>query len=92
MDRERCWEFRGCHGLTGMTRAMEDECPHNVSDHYSPCPSTCAFTRCQNPWHVEATGLDALLDPTVDRMATIKEQCRHCMYFIKNGPRVASCA
>lgn len=86
----RCWEVRGCAGLFGFSDSMEAECPHNVSDHYSPCPATCAFTRCQRPWHRDATSLADLLDPTVDRMGAIKEQCRHCLHFIKNGPRAAA--
>ena len=84
----RCWEVRGCAGVPGLDGLMEDECPHNVPDRYSPCPSTCAFTRCQRPWQGEAVSMDDLLDPTVDRMATIKEQRRHCLHFIKHGPRV----
>ena len=85
----RCWERRGCAGVYGLGDFMEAECPHNVPDSYSPCPATCAFTRCQRPWHTEATRLEDLLDPDVDRMGTIKEQCRHCLHFIKNGPRAA---
>lgn len=83
-----CWTVRGCHGIWGVTGAyMEEHCPHNIPDRYSPCPATCAYTRCQRPWHQEAVSLDDLLDPDVDRMKTIKEQCRHCLYFIKHGPR-----
>ena len=85
----RCWETRGCAGVAGIDGSMEDECPHNVPDRYSPCPATCAFTRCQRPWHAEAENINVLLDPTVDRMQAIKEQCRHCLYFIKHGPRVS---
>lgn len=82
----RCWEVRGCAGIYGFGAYMEDECPHNVPDRYSPCPGTCAYTRCQRPWHREATSLDDLLDPRVDRMAAIKEECRHCLHFIRKGP------
>ncbi|MDO4595918.1 MAG: hypothetical protein Q4B30_02965 [Coriobacteriaceae bacterium] len=85
-----CWAQRGCAGVAGLAGPMERECPHNVSDRYSPCPATCAFTRCQRPWHEEATALEDLLDPDVDRMQTIKEQCRHCLFFIKHGPRSTS--
>lgn len=84
-----CWETRGCAGVPGIDGPLEDECPHNVADRYSPCPATCAFTRCQRLWHREAVSLEDLLDPGVDRMQTIKEQCRHCLYFIKHGPRAA---
>lgn len=85
-----CWTVRGCHGIWGVTGDyMEAHCPHNDPTKYSPCPATCAYTRCQRPWHREATNIMDLLDPDVDRMATIKEQCRHCLYFIKRGPRVA---
>lgn len=83
----RCWEVRGCAGIAGLSGLMEDECPHNVPERYSPCPATCAYTRCQRPWMREAVSLEDLLDPGVDRMGTIKEQCRHCMHFIKHGPR-----
>lgn len=83
-----CWTVRGCHGIWGVTGDyMEEHCPHNIPDRYSPCPATCAYTRCQRPWHQEAVSLEDLLDPDVDRMRTIKEQCRHCLYFIKHGPR-----
>ncbi|VWM05225.1 Uncharacterised protein [Collinsella sp. AK_207A] len=83
-----CWTVRGCAGLWGPTGAsMEDDCPHNVPGRYSPCPSTCAYTRCQRPWHREATSVWDLLDPDVDRMGAIKEECRHCLHFIHHGPR-----
>lgn len=82
----RCWEVRGCEGVYGFTGYMVDECPHNVADRYSPCPATCAYTHCQRPWHKEATSLDDLLDPRVDRMAAIKEECRRCLHFIRRGP------
>lgn len=85
----RCWEVRGCAGVYGWGGYMEDECPHNVPDRYSPCPATCAFTRCQRPWHREAVSFEDLLDPDVDRMKANKEQCRQCLHFIKHGPRVA---
>lgn len=86
----RCWEVRGCAGLYGFSGFMQDECPHNEEDRYMPCPATCAFTRCQRPWHKDAVTLEDLTDPYVDRMATIKEQCRHCLHFIKNGPRASA--
>lgn len=84
----RCWTVRGCAGLWGPTgNYMELDCPHNLPDRYSPCPGTCAFTHCQRPWHEEATTLDDLLDPNVDRLQAIKEECRHCLHFIRRGPR-----
>lgn len=87
----QCWTVRGCAGIWGPTGDyMEDSCPHNIPDRYSPCPSTCAYTRCQRPWHREAVTLDDLLDPDVDRMQAIKEECRHCLYFIKRGPRAGA--
>lgn len=87
----QCWTVRGCAGIWGPTGDyMEDACPHNIPDRYSPCPSTCAYTRCQRPWHREAVTLDDLLDPDVDRMQAIKEECRHCLYFIKRGPRAGA--
>ncbi len=82
----RCWEVRGCEGVYGFTGYMVDECPHNVADRYSPCPATCVYTHCQRPWHAEATSLEDLLDPRVDRMSAIKEECRRCLHFIRRGP------
>lgn len=85
----QCWTVRGCAGLWGPTgNFMELDCPHNVPDRYSPCPATCNYTRCQRPWHRPATSLMDLLDPDVDRMAAIKEECCHCLHFIRRGPRV----
>lgn len=87
--RIACWTVRGCAGIWGPTgNYMELDCPHNEPDRYSPCPQSCAYTRCQRPWHAEATSFEDLLDPTVDRMRAIKEQCRHCLHFIRFGPRV----
>lgn len=88
-----CWTVRGCAGLWGPTGAyMQEDCPHNVPDRYSPCPSTCAFTRCQRPWHRDAVSLMDLTDPDVDRLKANKEACRQCLYFIKNGPRARAAA
>ena len=87
--RIACWTVRGCAGIWGPTgNYMELDCPHNEEGRYSPCPQSCAYTRCQRPWHAEAVSFEDLLDPTVDRMSVIKEQCRHCLHFIKHGPRV----
>lgn len=84
----RCWEHRGCVGKMGLTDFMSEECPHSRQDCYSPCPAECKYTVCSRPWHKTATGFDLILDPTVDRMAAIKQVCYTCEHFLKHGPRV----
>ncbi len=84
----RCWEHRGCEGLTGLKGKLSEECPHGRTDCYSPCTIECQFAQCSNPWHKVATDFNLLLDTTVDRSAVMKEGCRSCAYFLTYGPRV----
>gem|GEM_PF-845934 len=84
-----CWAQRGCHGLKGLTDAMELECPHARQDCYSPCPAECKYTACSNPWHRTATDFNLILDETVDRFGAIKKNCYTCEHFLKHGPRVS---
>ena len=84
----RCWEHRGCEGLMGLTHPMEEECPHNRRDCYSPCPAECKYTACSRPWHSKTSDFNLILDDTVDRFAAVKKNCYTCAYFLKNAPRV----
>ena len=84
-----CWSLRGCHGLLGLTEAMEFECPHARTDCYSPCPAECKYTACSNPWHKTATDFNLILDDTVDRLSALKKNCYTCEYFLKYGPRIS---
>ncbi|NTU88625.1 MAG: hypothetical protein HGA54_01775 [Actinobacteria bacterium] len=77
-----CWEKRGCD------EDMESYCPHAVPEKYSPCPADCCYTACSNPQHEIATDFGVLLDPTIDRNAVQKEQCRFCVFFLTHGPRI----
>lgn len=83
-----CWAHRGCEGLMGLTRPMEQECPHSRDDCYAPCPAECGFTTCTRPWHASTSDVGLILDPTVDRKAAIKKNCYTCSYFLTHGPRV----
>ncbi len=87
-DSRRCWERRGCEGITGLEGPLSEECPHGRTDCYSPCTLECQFAQCHRPTHKVATDFGLLLDTTVDRSATIKEGCRVCEFFLKNGPRI----
>lgn len=78
-----CWEQRGCTGEQNNF----DHCPHYELG--GKCPIDCAFAECTRDTHVMATDLDLLLDPDVDRNACIKEYCRTCEFFLKNGPKLA---
>lgn len=87
--RVRCWEKRGCYGITGLSDPMVEECPHARQDCYSPCPIDCVYAaRCPRPWHKVATSVDLMLDVTVDRSAAIKKACQICEHFLTYGPRV----
>ena len=66
---------------------MENECPHNRSDCYNPCPQECHYTRCERPTYAAATNIDLILDASVDRSAAIKRSCYMCEYFLTHGPR-----
>lgn len=85
----RCWEYRGCHGLKGLTDLMEVECPHARDDCYSPCPVECKYTAsCSRPWHETTGDINLVLDPSINRLAAIKKTCYVCKHFLTNGPRV----
>ena len=77
-----CWEIRGCDA------EMMAGCPHANNPGYTPCPADCRFTDCLRPQHKIATDIALLLDATVNREAAIKEACRSCENFLKNGPRI----
>ncbi len=78
-----CWEERGCD------EEMESYCPHAFASDDGVCPAECNYTFCTREQHVRATSIDLLLDATVDRTAAVKESCRFCEFFLKNGPRLA---
>ena len=77
-----CWEERGCDDEMAAT------CPHAFASEDGVCPAECNFTFCTRDQHHRATTIDLLLDPTVDRSAAVKENCRFCEFFLKNGPRL----
>ncbi len=76
-----CWERRGCD------EEMMSRCPHNVPG--EPCPADCHFAACSRSTHVVATDFDLLLNPERDYEAAIKEICRFCEHFLKNGPALS---
>ncbi|MDR2673065.1 MAG: hypothetical protein LBC35_07305 [Coriobacteriales bacterium] len=79
-----CWQIRGCD------QKMASTCPHAIASSDGRCTFDCYYTLCSRPQHKLATNLDVLLDPTVDRLAAIKEICTTCEFFLRNGPRVDS--
>jgi hypothetical protein len=83
-----CWSHRGCEGLMGLTKPMQQECPHNRSDCFNPCPPDCRYTVCERPWHRTTSDINLILDETVDRLQAIKRNCLTCEHFLKHGPRV----
>ncbi len=76
-----CWERRGCDD------EMMERCPHNQPG--EPCPADCHFAACHRATHVVASDFGLLLNPERDYEAAIKEVCRFCEHFLKNGPDVA---
>lgn len=76
-----CWELRGCD------EEMQSRCPHNTPG--EPCPPDCNFSACYRPTHEVAQGLAIFDNPDVDRSAPVKEICRVCTFFIKNGPVIS---
>lgn len=88
VPRIRCWEHRGCEGITGLVDELSSECPHGRTDCYSPCTIECQFAQCDHPWHKVSSDFNKLLDTTVDRSAAMKEGCRVCEFFLTYGPRV----
>lgn len=77
----RCWERIGCED-----DPLED-CPH-PNELKDRCPTKCAFARCERPAKVVTSDAALLFDPTVDRRVVVKEECLHCEFFLKNGPRL----
>lgn len=73
-----CWEKRGCD------EEMMGRCPHNQP--LEPCPADCHFAACHRPTHVVASDFELLLNPQRDYDAAVKEICRFCEHFLKNGP------
>jgi hypothetical protein len=78
----KCWEVRGCD------EEMMSRCPHNTPG--EPCPADCHYAACFRSTHVVATDFDLLLNPTLNYEAAIKEVCRFCENFLKNGPELSS--
>ena len=83
-----CWAYRGCSGLMGLVNPMQDECPHNRKDCYSPCPAECSYTICSRPWHRTTSDVALIFDQSVERRAAVKKACYTCEYFLTHGPRV----
>lgn len=73
-----CWEMRGCD------EEMRGRCPHNIPG--EPCPADCNFSACFRPTHVVAHDFELLLNPDLNYDASVKEVCRVCEHFLKNGP------
>lgn len=73
-----CWEKRGCD------EEMQSRCPHNTPG--EPCPADCHFAACVRDTHKVATDFDLLLNPELDYSASAKQICRHCEFFLKQGP------
>jgi hypothetical protein len=74
-----CWEIRGCDD------EMQSRCPHNTPG--EPCPADCHFAACSRDTHVVSTDVTVLLNPELDYEAAIKQICRFCEFFLKNGPQ-----
>ncbi|MDR3316219.1 MAG: hypothetical protein LBS98_07070 [Coriobacteriales bacterium] len=77
-----CWEQRGCD------EEMSSTCPHATASDDLVCVADCYYAQCSNPQRKVTSNIDLVLDPTVDRRAAIKELCRHCEFFLKQGPRL----
>lgn len=75
-----CWERRGCDD------EMMSRCPHNVPG--EPCPADCHYAACFRATHVVATDFNVMLNPDRNYDAAVKEVCRICEHFLKNGPDV----
>lgn len=76
-----CWELRGCD------EEMQSRCPHNIPG--EPCPQDCHYAACRRPTHEFADPIDALLNPSIDHSAAVKETCRLCTFFLEHGPKRA---
>lgn len=77
----KCWELRGCD------EEMQGRCPHNIPG--EPCPAECHFAACDRKTHVVTGDFGLILNIERDFDASVKEICRFCEHFLKNGPTVA---
>ena len=75
---KHCWELRGCDD------EMQSRCPHNIPG--EPSPPDCRFAPCERDTHVVCQDFNVLLNPERDYDAAVKEVCRFCEHFLKNGP------
>ena len=73
-----CWELRGCDD------EMQGRCPHSIPG--EPCPADCHYAACHNPMHKVATDVNVILNPDLNYDASVKQVCRVCEFFLKNGP------
>ncbi|MDD6289527.1 MAG: hypothetical protein PUA57_04990 [Eggerthellales bacterium] len=73
-----CWEQRGCD------EEMRGRCPHNIPG--EPCPADCNYSACYRSTHVVASDFNLILNPDLNYDASVKEVCRVCEFFLKNGP------
>ncbi|MCL5886845.1 MAG: hypothetical protein M1617_00855 [Actinobacteria bacterium] len=77
----KCWEHRGCD------EEMQGVCPH-PNELKDNCPTKCAFATCDHPQHAITTDPELVFDPDVDRSVVLKDNCRFCVFFLRNGPRL----
>ena len=75
-----CWEKRGCD----EDEEMKGRCPHNIPG--EPCPADCNYSACFRATHIVATDINMILNPDLNYDAAVKEVCRMCEFFLKNGP------
>ena len=73
-----CWEERGCD------EEMQSRCPHNRPE--EPCPTECYYAKCDRPTNKVCEDFGLLLRVDLDREKAVKEVCRFCEFFCKNGP------
>ena len=66
---------------------MSSRCPHATSSIDGVCPAECCYTVCQLQQRKVTSDFSLLLDPAVDRLKAIKENCLNCEFFLKNAPR-----
>jgi hypothetical protein len=78
----KCWEGRGCDA------EMQESCLHAKSP-TELCPAKCNFAQCYRPTAGATSDPELVFDPSVDRTATIKENCLYCPFFLINGPRLS---
>lgn len=76
----KCWEERGCKGVTG-------DCPHYTT---GLCPRSCVYTVCDKPQHETAPAMEIFSAYDVNFKAALKENCHSCRFFLKNAPRIGA--